>query len=86
MSKVDPEDRKERYNYDEDDYLNLDDLGVYEFHYDESINGYKIRESEINEEDGVSQEEFTKILESLFDETSKLRGDLEEWEDPDCEI
>ena len=46
------------------------------FTYDEGSAGYKITEVEITEEDGISDEEFLKIHEALYEEAIKLRRDL----------
>lgn len=76
LSKIKPEERVRKYKYNENDYLKPEEFGVYEFRYDEASGGYKINEAEITEEDGVSQEEFVRILENLYEETSRLQRDL----------
>ena len=76
LSKVEPQKRVERYNYSEEDFLKPDEISAYVFAYDKRNAGHKIIEVEITEEDGISDEEFLKIHEALYEETIKLRRDL----------
>lgn len=76
LSKVEPKKRVERYKYHEEDFLKPDEVAAYVFSYDKKSAGHKINEVEITEEDGISQEEFLKIHEALYEETIKLRRDL----------
>ena len=76
LSKVEPQKRVERYKYSEEDFLKPDEIGAYVFDYDIKSGGHKITQVEITEEDGISQEEFLKIHEALYEETIKLRRDL----------
>lgn len=66
----------ERYEYDKDCLLRPDEVSVYVFAFDEETSGYKIREVEVTEEDEISQEEFVRIHEALYEEAVKLRRDL----------
>jgi len=72
LSKIDPEERVVKFHYEKDDYLNRDELGVYEFHYDEEAKGYKIKQAEIDE-DGILEREIYSITEDLYEETSQLQ-------------
>ncbi len=76
LSKIEPQRRVEKYGYGEEDFLKPDEIAAYMFDYDKRSAGYKIMEVEITEEDGISQEEFIKIDEVLYEETIKLRRDL----------
>ncbi|MHA1252093.1 MAG: AAA family ATPase [Candidatus Helarchaeota archaeon] len=76
LSKIEPHKRVEKYKYGKEDFLKSNEIAVYLFDYDKDNDGYKIEEVEITEEDGISQEEFIKIHESLYEETLKLRRDL----------
>ncbi|MBF0465430.1 MAG: AAA family ATPase [Nitrospirae bacterium] len=70
MSKVKPEVKK---TYASDDFLNPDEIGVYVFSYDKKDSGYKIKEVEKTEEDGISDEEFERVYEALYDEYVKIQ-------------
>ena len=76
LSKVEPEKRERKYKYNKDDFLKPDEIAAYVFSYDAETAGHRIDEVEITEEDGISQEEFVKIIEALYEETIKLRRDL----------
>jgi len=77
LSKIEPEKRVEEYGYAEDDYLERDELAAYVFNLDKTKIGSRITEVEITEEDGISQEEFLKVHEVLYEETIKLRRYLD---------
>ncbi|MEW6201739.1 MAG: AAA family ATPase, partial [bacterium] len=76
LSKIEPKKRTKKYKYSEEDYLHSDEVGAYVFNYDKKTDGYKISEVEVTEEDGISQEEFIRINESLYEESIRLRKDL----------
>lgn len=76
LSKVDPQKRIERYKYSQEDFLNPDEIAPHVFEYDRESAGHKITEVEITDEDGISQDEFVKIHEALYEETIKIRRDL----------
>ena len=80
LSKVSPKSRVERYGYGENDYLKPDEVATYVFTYDEDRNGYRIEEVRITEEDGISQEEFAKVYEALYDETVRIQRELDSGE------
>ncbi len=77
LSKVSPKSRVERYGYGESDYLNPDEVATYVFTYDEPSKGYKINEVKITEEDGISEEEFARVYEALYEETIKIQRELD---------
>ncbi|RLG22736.1 hypothetical protein DRN85_10410 [Methanosarcinales archaeon] len=76
LGKIDTKDRVKKYEYDEEDYLTIDDIAAFVFDMDDKSGGSVIKEVEITEEDGISQEEFVKIQDVLYDEIIKLRKDL----------
>jgi len=76
LSKIPENLRKEKYR--SEDYLNIDEVSAYVFEYNEKSKGYIIKELEITEEDGFSEEEFIKVHEALYEETFKIHKDLEE--------
>lgn len=76
LSKIVDEKRAEKYRYDKEDYLKYDDVAAYVFKYDNESGGNRITAVNITEDDGISQEEFIKIQELLYDETIKLQRDL----------
>ncbi len=78
LSKIEPEKRVEKYGYDKDDYLERDELAAYVFNFDKTKIGSRIAEVKITEEDGISQEEFLKVHEVLYDEILRLERDLDE--------
>jgi predicted ATPase len=76
LSKVEPQKRIEKYKYNEEDFLKTDEIAAYVFNYDKRSGGNKITKVEVTEEDGISQDEFIKIHEALYEETVRLRKDL----------
>jgi hypothetical protein len=74
LSKITEKKRQTDYNYEKDDYLKFNEIGAYVFSYDKRSKGYKTKPIEINEEDGISQDEFLRIHESLYEESFKLRN------------
>lgn len=76
LSKVEPKKRTQKYKYTGQDFLRPDEIVVYVFDYDKKSVGHKISEVEITEEDGISQDEFLKIHEALYEERLKLQKDL----------
>lgn len=76
LSKIEPRKRVEEYQYAEEDYLRSNEIATYVFEYDRKGQGYKVAQVEITEEEGISQEEFLKIHEALYEESIKLRREL----------
>lgn len=77
LSKVEEKKRVEKYSYSKEDFLESNEVSAYVFAYDKKSAGHKISEVEITEEDGISDEEFIKIHEALYEETVKIRKDLD---------
>ncbi len=75
LSKVDPQKRVEKYSYSKEDYLKYDEIAAYVFDYDKKSCGYKIHPVEVTEKDGISQEEFIRIYDALYDETFSLQSE-----------
>jgi len=79
LSGITPKKRLEKYVDDKNDFLNTDEVAAYVFSPDKT-GGYKIHQVEITEEDGISEEEFVRVHEALYDETIKLRRELDKEE------
>lgn len=73
LSRVKSKKQREALNFGKDDYLEPDEIGVNVFQYDKKSGGYKIRDVEISAEDGISQEEYVKVNEALYEESIKIR-------------
>jgi predicted ATPase len=69
--------QREELNYWKDDYLKPEEIGVYVFHFDKKSDGCKIEEVEISEEEGISQEEFLKVNEALYEESIRIRESIQ---------
>ncbi len=76
LSKID-KNRRKKYGYKRDDYININETGAYVFTYDTSSRGYKTEPVEITEEDGISQDEYVKIDEALYEEQFGLMKDID---------
>jgi len=76
ISKVSLQKRAKKYKYRRDDFLRTDEVVVYVFDYDRKSGGHKISEVGVTEEDGISQGEFLKIHEALYEERIKLYRDI----------
>ena len=61
-------DERARRGYDDDDYLNPDDVGCYLFAWDGEEGGSMVRELEVSAEEGVIEDEFYDVSESLYNE------------------
>jgi len=66
-----PEIRKER-GYDEDEYLSVEDVGAYLLRFEDDGTGSVVHELSVTEEDGIPGDEFSRIIEELYDETAAL--------------
>ena len=76
LSSIEKERRAAKYGYEEEDYLLPEEVSVHLFITDpQGIS--KIEKAEITREEGISQEEFLRVHESLYDETYKLYVDIE---------
>ncbi|MBF0486722.1 MAG: AAA family ATPase [Nitrospirae bacterium] len=69
-SKVPKEKRKDS---DIEDFILPDEIGAFVFHQDKNKSGYHISKIDYDEDDGISDEEFFKVTESLYDETMKIK-------------
>jgi len=76
LSKIDPTERAKKYNYNQQDFLKAEEIAVYVFGYDAETDGHKIKEVSITEEEGISQDEFLKIHEALYEEALKIQSEL----------
>ena len=61
-------DERARRGYDDEDYLNPDDVGCYLFAWDREEGGSVVRELEVSAEEGVVEDEFYDVSESLYNE------------------
>lgn len=57
------------------DYLLSKEVGAYVFEQS-GLNSYDINEIEVSKEDGISDDDFSKVVESLYEETIALKEDL----------
>lgn len=73
MSKIDPEARVKKYNLSKDDYLTPDEVSANVFKYDKRNGAFKTRELKIDEEDGISEDEFMEVTESLYNQMVKIQ-------------
>jgi predicted ATPase len=73
LSQIKSEKQRKSLNFGKDEYLRPDEIGVYVFHFDKKSDGYKIEEVEISEEEGISQEEFLKVSEALYEESIEIQ-------------
>ena len=76
-SKLEPDIRVKELGYDKDDYLLYDEVSSYVF-VRNNDGGHSIKPIEINNEEGISQEEFVKVNESLYSESLKIHKNLPE--------
>ena len=72
-----PEERAKR-GYDEDDYLNPEDVGCYLFAWDDEEGGSVVRELEVSAADGIVEDEFYSVDEAMYDEYIELEGAYQE--------
>jgi predicted ATPase len=71
LSSVDTQKRSEKYGYTDEDYLLPEEVAVHTFSLDKH-GETAVKKVEITKEEGISQEEFLRVHESLYDETYKL--------------
>ena len=76
LSSIEKEKRIAKYGYKEEDYLLPEEISVHLFIPDQEGKN-RIEKAQITGEEGISQEEFLKVHESLYDETYKLYMDIE---------
>jgi predicted ATPase len=76
LSEIDPQKRSGMSNHNIQDYLLSQEVGAYVF--EESENKlYKIRELIVTKEDGISDEEFSTVVKSLYEETIELKEGID---------
>ena len=68
------EDERTKRGYDENDYLNPDDVGCYLFRWNDIESGSAIIPLEVSANDGIVEEEFYGVDEALYDEYIDLEG------------
>ena len=68
-----PEERARR-GYDDEDYLNPDDVGCYLFAWDDEEGGSVVQELEVSAADGIVEDEFYSVDEAMYDEYIELEG------------
>ncbi len=68
------EDERAKRGYNEDDYLNPEDVGCYLFEWNDEESGSVVRELEVSVEDGIVEDEFYSVDEALYDEYIDLEG------------
>lgn len=71
LSKV-SEDERVNQGYSPEDFLMPEDVGTYLFDLDQDKGGSFIKEVPVTAEDGIPEEEFTKVAEALYQETVRL--------------
>lgn len=70
MSKISPTKRK-KLGYDEDDFIDDNDVAPYLFRLDEK-GGYSIRELAHSADEGIHQDEFINVTESMYAKDVKI--------------
>lgn len=76
-SKIKPEIRKKELKLDPNDFLCPDEVSPYVF-VRNNYNDHKILPIEVNDEEGISQEEFVKVNELLHSESIKFQENMPE--------
>ena len=77
LSKIESKNRTKKYHYDENDFLNFNEIATYVFNQGEKGEGSTITQVPVTEEEGISDSEFEKIQESLFEESIRIRRGLD---------
>lgn len=77
LHKLPSEKRAEQYE-GADTFLTPDEVACYAFEYEKRTKGYKVNRVDMDEEEGISEEEFVRIQEALYDEIIKIRRDVDE--------
>ena len=71
LSQLSAEERIKR-GYSEEDYLQPEEVGAYLFRFENEWEGSFVEELSVTLEDGIPEEEFSKVIEELYDETVYL--------------
>ncbi len=85
LSRIKDDKKKKSYPYGKDDFLKPEEVGVYVFRFDARRDGYRIEGVEIDDE-GISQDEFAKVYEALYEESIKIQEDIQKETDRDVSI
>ena len=77
LSRVKPSKRRKKFQYAKEVYLERDEVAAYAFRSDPNPRGtgHKIYPIAIDE-DGISQEDFTQVYDSLYEEGLRLHYEL----------
>ena len=75
--KIDPKIRNKKLPLYKEDFLSAQDVSPYVF-VKQGMDNHRIDPIEMNDEDGISQEEFVKVTLGLHDETLKLQKYLQD--------
>lgn len=78
LNEIEPEKRENKYNYTKETYLTVDDISAYSFKYDKGKGGHILNEVLIDEQNGISLEEFIKVKENLYEEAFLTQRDLDD--------
>ncbi|MHA1491103.1 MAG: AAA family ATPase [Promethearchaeota archaeon] len=76
LSKVGEKKRKEKFSYSTSDFLNIQEINTYLFAKNENNEDYITKPVDISEDDGISDTEFMKVIDALYDETVRIHRDL----------
>ena len=70
--------KRAKWGYDDEDYLNRDDLGCYVFPWDDKEGGSVVHEIDVSAADGIVVDEFYSVDEAMYDEYIELEGAYQE--------
>ena len=76
LSKIGEKKREEKFNYSTSDFLNVNEICTYLFSKDENNGGYVIKPVLITEDDGISDIEFMRVIDALYNEKVRIHRDL----------
>ncbi|MCQ1537751.1 AAA family ATPase [Methanocalculus taiwanensis] len=75
LSKINENRRISEYMLDKEDYLKPDEIATHIFTYDKK-NGNTISSVPIDENEGISQDEFLRITKELYDQSVMIRREI----------
>jgi len=76
LSEAEDQQRSRLSEYDEDDFLNKDEVSVSAFEYVDDASAYRIKPVKIHAESGISQEEFMRIHRLLYSKRLRIEREL----------
>ncbi|MHA1438147.1 MAG: AAA family ATPase [Promethearchaeota archaeon] len=76
LSKIGEKKRKEKFSYTTSDFLNIQEINTYLFAKNKNTEDYTTTPVNISEDDGISDREFMKVIDALYDETVRIHRDL----------